>query len=122
MTGSAPMMSSRDIGRSRAISRGSIFLRLLGNRTQTYATACVLIGFGSVVYFQSHADPATSGNGVTTFLGLLFGCAIFLAGLAVAGDRIPAAWVQTEPRVSVAATDPAPKTVGELRRKNGLNL
>lgn len=112
------MMSSRDIGWSRAISRGSIFLPPLGNRTQTFGTACVLIGFGSVVYFQSHADPAISGNGVTTFLGLLFGCAMFLAGLAVAGDRVPAAWVRADPRVSVAATDLAPKTVGELAARS----
>ncbi|NCV21908.1 MAG: hypothetical protein EBV45_08170, partial [Chloroflexi bacterium] len=43
---------------------------------------------------------------------------MFLAGLAVAGDRIPAAWVQTEPRASVDATDLAPKTVGELAARS----
>ena len=118
MTGPVPLATRRPSRWARGSSRNSNFLRLMGNRNQTVGTACVLAGFGSVVYFQSHADPTILANGLITFLGLMFGCAIFLGGLAVAGDRITADWLRTDTRGGASATDPAPKTVGELAARS----
>ena len=118
MTGSGPLTTRREVGRGRGLSRHSSFRRLLGNRSQTLGTACVLIGFASVLYFQSHADPAILGNGLTTIAGLLFGCAMFLAGLAVAGDRIPANWVHGETQAPALRPQTTPKTVGELAARS----
>lgn len=118
MTGSGPFTTRPEVGRGRGLSRHSSFGRLLANRTQTLGTACVLTGFASVLYFQNHADPAVLGNGVTTFSGLLFGCAMFLAGIAVAGDRIPADWADDETRAQDLIPATTPKTVGELAARS----
>lgn len=118
MTGSGPLTTRRDVGRRRGFSRHSSFGRLLANRTQTLGTVCVLTGFASVIYFQSHADPAVSGNGLTTISGLLFGCAMFLVGVAVVGDRIPADWAHDETRAQDLIPETTPKTVGELAARS----